>query len=227
MGKYNLKKRILLCFMGIDGSGKTTLSKHLYKELKTKQYDVSYTWWLESENSFIRSLIRKMGKGKYSDNKTPINQSNKPTSKLLRIVYLLIVIIDYLRFGILKAGYLAFFTKGKILIYDRYYFDVLCALAREFNISDTWRDILLRLFGMFLPKPDLLIFIEIPLEIAFDRKRKDYETIENARVIWNHYSEVRNLFMKYISCKAVTIDNSQDIKKSSFEIYRNVGDIIK
>lgn len=64
--KLMKNRDILICFIGIDGSGKSTLSGYLFEELKKSGYKVSYTWWLEGEDSLLRRLLRRIGKSKYS-----------------------------------------------------------------------------------------------------------------------------------------------------------------
>jgi thymidylate kinase len=61
-----MKKCIVIYFTGIDGSGKSTLSKYLLKELKIKGYKVKYIWWLEVENSLLRRLLRKIGRQNFN-----------------------------------------------------------------------------------------------------------------------------------------------------------------
>lgn len=49
----------LICFEGIDGSGKTTLAKELYERLKNKDYNVLLTQ--EPFTAEIQELIKKSG----------------------------------------------------------------------------------------------------------------------------------------------------------------------
>jgi thymidylate kinase len=56
-----MKESIVIYFMGMDGSGKSTLSSYLHGELKRRGYDVRRVWWLEGENSVPRKLLRVIG----------------------------------------------------------------------------------------------------------------------------------------------------------------------
>jgi len=227
-----LKKRLLFCFMGMDGSGKSTISKYLSEELQNKRYNVSYTWWLEPENSWMRKILRKTGLSISSDNTgngkaLTKSGSNILTNRISRTIYVTIVILDYLRFGIIKAGYFDISKKHKILIFDRYYFDVVYSLSKEFNFSEKARNKILRLFGLILPTPDLMIFIDVTPEIAYARKKEELKTVKNAKIIWDNFNDIRNIVTRFASCRTTTIDNSNDISETKLEVIRNVLGIIQ
>jgi len=47
--------------MGMDGSGKSTLSSYLCGELKRRGHHVRRVWWLEGEYIFAEEAIQSEG----------------------------------------------------------------------------------------------------------------------------------------------------------------------
>lgn len=208
-----MEKSVLICFLGMDGSGKSTLSSFLTKELKKHNYFVIHRWWLEAENSIIRKIMR------YTFNliHNPVQGNNEyrelvihDENKLLYWIYPKIVFVNYLFFGISRVKFPLIFGKKKILIFDRYYPDTLWSLKREFdlNISN-----MLDIFEKMLPEPDLIFLIEITPEVALERKKVEILTIENSRKIWEEHCEMHDLIIERNKKSIIIrIDNEKSIK---------------
>lgn len=212
-----MKKSFLICFFGMDGSGKSTLSRYLFEDLQNREINSSYTWWLERENSFIRKFIRKLHKSYPINNKThpPDSYSKKTRNSRLnfffRTFYPRFILIDYLFFGFFRSWIPMHFGGKKILIFDRYYPDVLSALNEEFGISQQ-HSILIKLYTIIIPDPDLIFIIKVSPDISYNRKKEEILSIENAKYIWEMQENMYSQFLyKFKKSKILEIDNTGNI----------------
>ena len=135
---------LLISFMGVDGSGKTFLSKKIKKLLPQSQYLHLKPYILIKDR---RTVI------KYPQNQ----KKSMPLISLLRLLSWLI-------------SYKIFFSqnkKKKIYIFDRYAHDILVDPKRyKHNLYKTLTKFILS----FFPAPDLWIFLKPTLKTIKSRK---------------------------------------------------------
>jgi len=201
-----MKKGIFICFIGIDGSGKSTLSRYLYEVLKKRGYNVSYMWWLEGEDSLLRRVLRRIGKSKHlnlkcndNTNSSKAVHKDKPiTTKIFRALYPKIVLLDYLRFGIVKAWLPKMIGRSKIIIFDRFFYDVIIALSKEFDFPDFRRARLFKLYSKLLPNPDLIFIIDVPPEVSYLRKKEEIKRIDNTRELGTVKAEILKATLDFL-----------------------------
>lgn len=163
----------LICFIGIDGSGKTTLSQSIAREFEKRSVDARYSY------SKFRPVLSKpfvvLGKHLFlrDDIKEYENYSNSKNVQiqnhsLLAAIYRKIVLWDY---------YLQIFYKiklplrrGKVVICDRYVYDTAINDIPRGNNSKTVIKQHIEEMLDFAPPPDLIFLIDLPESIAFQRK---------------------------------------------------------
>jgi dTMP kinase len=171
-GDIRVKKGIIICFMGVDGSGKTTLAKGLEKELSRTGYKCRYLWWLSAEQSIVRKALRFFARPASNTPETPaIKSTYFPEGKkpsLFVSMYQYLVLLDYTG----QLFYKVWLPKklGNTIICDRYIYDTVLAFSIEFGYDDKKFSRLFDFFYRLSPKPDVFFIINIPLEVAFSRK---------------------------------------------------------
>jgi len=223
-----IKKTIFICFLGTDGSGKSTLSKYLFDELLKKGYNVSYTWWLEGENFFLKKILKKF-------KKPPINNSIDKTTKkpkflfinFFKMLYPKLILINYFLFGIKKAWFQKITHRKKIVIFDRYIYDIILAMTKEFNYSNSKKIKWLKLYGKLLPSPELIFIVDVPPKIAYSRKKEEIKSMENAKTTWQEYERLYLLLNNLVSGKIQRIDNTHELEKVKTKILKDVLDFSK
>lgn len=176
-----MKKKNLVVFTGIDGSGKTTQAKLLVDKLKQEQKDVVYirNKW---EPFILRPLIRRW---KRSQNKGLNDLSLKPDdikekkqvllgNPFFRFLWLIAFFLDY--------GLQIFFKirfrihKPDILVSDRIFYDSV--IDQAINLGERKNVLLDRLDSFWMkilfPVPDLVFYVDCPEDVAFKRKQDEY-----------------------------------------------------
>ncbi len=191
---YNLYMRPgagkFIVFEGIDGSGKTTISKLFFKYLKNKNINTS--WFREPSDSKWGKKIRELAdemdsipideEFKYflKDRKWDVENNLRPSLK-----------------------------NGDIVILDRYYFSSACyqgarGMDVEMIISENRK---------FSPEPDLLFLIDVDIPTAMNRIRnsrdveaKLFEKESFLLKVRKNYLDLKYDFIKVIDGKE-SIDN--------------------
>jgi thymidylate kinase len=230
-----MKDAIVIYFMGMDGSGKSTLSSYLHDELKRKRYDVRRVWWLEGENSVQRMLLRAIGgssllRFNVSPNQAGISalRERRPLmTKIFTAVYPRLVLIDYTIFGIWRVWVPKKTAKERILIFDRYVYDVIFSLCQEFGYPPAKRASLFRRYAKLLPVPDKILLIEVPPDIAFLRKKEEMTSAENAKALWETHQELFRLVDNVFPGKCTVIDNTRDLEIVKKEVLEQVVSFIQ
>ena len=139
-----LKKKIIISLMGVDGSGKTNLAKKLHKIFKKSKYLHLKPYILFQDR---RVVI-----------KDPHNQ--KKSSFIISLLRILSWLISYKIFFYQNKS-------KKIYIFDRYAHDILIDPIRyRYSLSKSLTKFILK----FFPKPNLWIFLNPSLKTIKSRK---------------------------------------------------------
>lgn len=216
-------KALFICFIGIDGSGKTTLSKELVKSLNKRGVKCKYVY--ARLNSFISKSFMLIGRltflrGRGGDiPKNYLEYSNMKRKVIekhpfLSRVYQQILLLDHMLQILFKVKLPLMF--GENIICDRYIYDtVITDLSVDMNYSkDKIIDLLNNLL-YFLPKPDIIFLIDISEEIAYKRKN-DIPSIEYLR-------ERRDIYLDVGKEEGMVIlDGSKKLEELQCEIEERV-----
>ena len=170
-----MKRGIFVCFTGIDGSGKTTLSKSLVEEMKRNGIECRYVYnrfnpFLLKPFMMVARAIFLRGKDMFEDY-TEDSDAKKRLFKnrLLSMIYQSFLLFDYSFQIFLKVKIPL--MLGRNIICDRYIYDTVCTdLAVDLNYSEKKTMDILRKCLYLFPKPDMTFLIDVPEEIAYKRK---------------------------------------------------------
>lgn len=214
-------RTVLIYFMGMDGSGKSTLSNILYNDLKLNGYDVELLWWFECENSYIRKLLRMFFKQKNKGTNSA-GYIRKPSllTNTLTLIYITVVLVDYMRFAIIKLWVPKLFCRNKIIIMDRSIFDVIQALSTEFKINIKF---LFNFYVRLYPEIDLIYYLDVTPEIAFSRKKGEIRSLERAQEIYLKHKEIYMFMMEIYSKKLRVFINTGDLGKCISKIFKETN----
>jgi dTMP kinase len=183
---------VFICVEGIDGSGKTTQSRLLVKNLRKKGFDTVYT--AEPSQGVVGKFIKKT-----------ILHGEKRNSVIIEALLFAADRVDHLEREVKPA-----LGKGMIVICDRYLYSSL-AYQGAAGLDLNW----IQEINKWAIQPHLSIFIDVPPEVVIkrlNRKKSVMETIENQR-------KVREVYMRLVEeKKLVLVDGNKPINEVAKEI---------
>ena len=170
------KKGMLICFTGMDGSGKTTVAKKVTTFLKGKGLPATYVYGrlklfimkplvLIGNKWFLKNYSITENYDEYTGKKKNLFSKHKFMLK----VYLYILLLDYLLQLMIKIKIPV--LSGKIVVCDRYIYDtVITDIAVDMNFSKKEVVSLLNKCFLLIPIPDLTFLVDVNEEVAYSRK---------------------------------------------------------
>ena len=191
----------LIYIMGIDGSGKSTVSNYIADEYREKGYDVDVVW-LRYNHVITKPLLglcRLIGLTKYETHdgiRVGYHDFYKST-----IISFLFISFQYLDAVRVKYTRIVPILKrsNHIIILDRYVYDILIDLAvdtRKDNMIYSWFG---QRFRNLLPKESIIILVRRDLETVLD-VRPEGKVDRNFEARYNHYQQLgTNLGIKIIN----------------------------
>lgn len=201
-----MEKGFFISFEGIDGAGKRTLCSFLKRFLESHKHEV-----IQFEYPDYSSIWGKIIDD-YLHNKIELNINEQ------FFAYFIDILKDQDKIRKLLED-------GKIVLTDRYFSSTIAfQCAKGFKYEKA----LSIISTMCVIEPDLTLFVQIPPQLALQRKfqqkksldrhEKDIELLEN---VDNMYEKMLN--QKILSKKWVRIDGNQDMKK----VERDIQNILK
>lgn len=177
------RKNFLICFTGIDGSGKTTLAKETINMFLQKGISCKYVY--SRFTPFLSKPLTTIGRKLFMAQEDIFKNYEKHSqakqqllkNKMLYFFYQFFILVDYF-FQILFKVKLPLIL-GKNIVCDRYIYDtIITDLAVSLGYSEKVIKNILEKHFYFIPKPDLVFLIDVSEEIAYSRKNdvpcKDY-----------------------------------------------------
>jgi len=202
----------IICFIGIDGSGKTTLCRELVKELRSRGIPSRYVYgrFLPKMMAPVFKIISKLtlddnNTHKYHNTRLK-NQRRLLSNPLISRIFIGGVLLDQI-FQVLLKIYLPSKFRKEVVICDRYFHDTAVidiAVPCEFSDNDTVRFVQ-RYLPLF-PKINMLFLVVVPPSIAFQRK-KDILSIKVLERLSDTYLHTARHF------GVTTIDGTRDLSE--------------
>ena len=157
--KFN--STFVISFMGVDGSGKSTLIQRLTKQLKGSSLKIKN---LHLRPYFFLTDTRTVNSNPHKEK--PLN------SKFISFTRILIWLFMYRIFFLVNLN-----KKNQLIIFDRYVHDLLIDKIRyRFNLPKKITEFILALF----PRPHLWIVLKAPIKLI-EKRKKELSTKELKR----------------------------------------------
>ncbi len=162
------KRKMLICFSGIDGTGKTTNATELtmrFKDMSIPSQYVSNLWSPKISYPLMGVLFVLKGWRK----------KDYAKSKIMKKIWNYIVILDFIYIYMTKMWFPG--LVGKTLFCDKYTYDLIIMLMYNGLYNERASRILLK----SVPKPDLTFILDIPEDVSNLRKDDTKEGIDSRR----------------------------------------------
>jgi dTMP kinase len=197
--KLSSRGGVFIVVEGIDGAGKTLHSKKLCISLHRKGYDVRYT--AEPSKNYLGRIVR---------------EEFLHRTKILPEMETLLFAAD--RFQHVQEEILPSLQQSRIVVSDRYYFASIAYQGAQ-GVSTDW----IRSVNNFAPRPDLVMYLDVPADIAIARIRRDKSLMERLDL----EEKVRALYLELVkSGELILVDGNRSIETVSEEMLRLVLEVI-
>lgn len=161
---------MLISFSGLDGAGKSTLIEGLWKSLQARGHAVVCLRMYDHVvfYAFLRGLRDRVGKIFGRRRAAPGDPKAATLYRVARSPMTKRVVLFLDLISLVARRFYEERMRKRILILDRYLYDFLADVAdlKEQNWS------FVSFFIRISPVPDLPVFVDVPAERAYERKRE-------------------------------------------------------
>ena len=164
----------LICFTGLDGSGKTTLAKEMVEVLKkrgiTSQYAYNRIAPLLTKPLMVlgRKILLKGQKRNVAYAEFRGSRSRLFRKPWIAAGYKGLILADYWWQVLMRVA--VPLRMGRSVVCDRYYYDIAINLAVDLGYSDSQLEKMIDGFARWLPRTDILFVMDVPEEVSLKRK---------------------------------------------------------
>lgn len=169
-------KPAMICFMGLDGSGKSTSIQYAYEQLKQRGCRVEIVraaYVLKFMTFFVKlgkRLLMKKDSNPYSgDYRAYLEKMRKQSEKGMAYrIFSAMTTFEFklqIFFNITLKRML-----GKTLLVDRYIYDNVVTYAANLGLDAEYMERTLRTKWKRAPRPDRVIYIRTPIDVCLSRK---------------------------------------------------------
>ncbi|OQA48004.1 MAG: Thymidylate kinase [Firmicutes bacterium ADurb.Bin300] len=214
-------KNPIICFMGLDGSGKSTSIDYAYEQLKKRGIKVEIVraaYVVQVMSLFIKLgkkiILREESDPFKGDYKAYLENMRKQSQKgwTYEIFSALTKIeFDLQIFFRIKLKHL----RGTVLLVDRYIYDNAVTYAANLGLGKEYIEETISKKWKRAPKPDVIIYIKTPVEVCLSRKNDIPDPL---------YLQIREpLYLETAKMYgAVTISGEGDKQKMLDEVMKTI-----
>ena len=198
---------------GIDGSGKTTVARLVTQELRNQGIRARYHHELDFAfgQLIVKLTALLMGGRRSDDMKDRLLVSKDQNRPIISALYHLLVWFDSL------LAFVWFKLTPGIVVHDRWPYDFILQFKhRGYENRFIWN-----LFARF-PRPDTLLLLKVPADVAFERKRTDPGHLNDGPEFFEHLAD----WMEEIA-ERYSYDATLDATATPEVVVREILDVIR
>jgi thymidylate kinase len=159
-------KGFLITISGIDGSGKSSNAVALYKSLCQRGLPVAHAWagHKPALSYPIMALVRLLGyTRRVRITGIPFFRREVQNNSAISRLWPLVLALDFVPSALVSVALPL--RRGKIIVCDRYVYDVVAELTQESALGKRTKRLLLNL----LPHPDIAFLMDVDESLAWRR----------------------------------------------------------
>jgi len=160
----------IICFVGTDGSGKTTLAKKLMDELDKKGYPSKYVWF-RFPHFFTLAILfvaKITGFTEYVTKAKSQIVTHHFQIQPFRTLYSLVLLFDILLYYTVKVWFVS--KLGYIVLCDRWVYDILVDFSVDTSNKRIYRTTIGRLLLSLASRARVTLFIDAPDHVLDTRR---------------------------------------------------------
>ena len=183
----------LIYVMGIDGSGKSTVSEYLANHLREEGYDVDIIWLRFNHvlSKPLLGLCRLLGYTKYENcDGIRVGYHNFQNSTIISYAFIFFQYLDALRVKYTKI-LPRLRRSNNILILDRYVYDILIDLAVDTGKKDLLSSWIGKKFIALLPEHAITILVQRDLSDVL-KVRPEGIVDRNFKARYEHFQSMNS-----------------------------------
>ncbi len=172
-----MKKKPIICFMGLDGSGKSTSIDYAYEQLKKRGIKVKIVRAayvikiLSLPIKLGKKILMKKNSDPYGGDYKSYLESMRKRTQNQGFVYRLFSFFTTIEFKLQIFWYIRlkhFF--GTTLLVDRYIYDNAVTYAANLGLGEEYMQKTIEGKWRNAPKPDLIVYIRTSVDVCCSRK---------------------------------------------------------
>ena len=216
----------MICFMGLDGSGKTSCIEHACAQLRQRGIRAEVVRaayvirWLRSPVRLAKKLLMRKDSDPFTGNYVAYLKSlrlHAGRSGVYKIFSLLTAVEFHLQilFNIrLKR------LTGRVLLVDRYIYDNAVTHAANLGRDAEYMRKILRSRWRHAPQPDKIIYVKTPVETCLSRKDDipDPLYLQLREPLYEKMAEI---------CGAAVVSGAQDLKSMLRQTMDEIDDVLR
>ena len=199
--------RSIICFIGTDGAGKSTIISELKQKLEQKYGSevraIYFGWKPFLPTTKLLSFILRKRNYQIADKMNSENNKKEEKFSLFQEIMLSYYYAEYL-FRYLFQLRMPSLLQRRITLVDRYFYDMYA------HYQYAGKSVIFPILLKIMPKPDLTIFLDTSVQIAKQRKPE-----MDLQLLQRHYQRYQEL-SKLIGARAVKTD--QKLEQSVHEV---------
>lgn len=210
-----------ICFIGIDGSGKTTLARSVVSALRRREMDFHYVHGLIYPKLLkpfmaIGRFLFARGKSRESNYREFViaKRSGFYKHPMLFFPYRALLFLDYFPQVAVKVAIPLLF--GRRIVSDRYVFDTIVNMSLNLGYDLNRMIQAVKAYFRVLPKPNVVFLVDLPEEVSFCRK-DDVPSIEYLRERRGIYRNFAQAFGMVVLDGTMPVEDLTSIVISTIE----------
>lgn len=229
--KKRLSKGVMIAITGLDATGKTTITRNL-KSWLGKNFTTHLTHFGKPKSSLLTyplNLLIKLLRREASSSSSMKSSLQKSGAKSLPYI-IRQLILAYDRYRVAKR-YWDKSSDGDIVIFDRYKSENCGVMDSHRLDTKYYSGLKLRLVELEnslykkMPKPDIILYLTVPIDIAVERNEKRIKEGKESR----EFIKIRhklNQNLTYSANHIYTIDTNQPYQDEIREIKSKIWRIL-
>ena len=191
---------MVIVFLGADGSGKSTIINQFCDHITDDWAEIKY----------VHFRPTYLLKGRSSQEVVTNPHEGKSRGIMMSFLKLMLFVAEYN-----WAFYFHYRKPKQLIVFDRYYYDILADPLRTKISSPKW---LIKSIGRLIPNPGLVFYFDASVETLYERKQEVEKKV--LQRILRNYLDMAEHYSFHVVSTETSIDSTLEQVISTYQAYR-------